>query len=48
MQVATEKDTFHYFETYGEYSESLNRGGLSTPGGRMCQWSTFGVIIISY
>ena len=39
------EDTYHYFEKYGEYSASLDRGGLNTPGDVVCQWTIFGLII---
>ena len=36
---------YHYFEKYGEYSVSLDRGGLNTPEDVVCQWIIFGFII---
>ena len=38
----SQQDTYHYFKKYGEYTETRNWGGLSTPGDNVCQWTTFG------
>ena len=44
-QESEAEDSHNYFEKYGNYSELLNRGGLSTPGDRTCQWTIFSFIM---
>ena len=43
------EDTYFYYETYGEYSQKQNRGGLTltTPPDSVCQWTIFGFIIFN-
>lgn len=31
-------ETFFYYEKFGEYFKTLNRGGLTIPGDHVCQW----------
>ena len=31
-------DTFSYFECYGTFTNSLDRGGLNIPGDSVCEW----------
>ena len=41
------EDTYSYFEKYGEYTASLDRGGLCKPGDSVCQWAIFGFIMFN-
>ena len=34
-------DTHFYFEKYGDFTDDLNRGGLTIPGDSVCQWVFF-------
>ena len=43
-----EEDTYDYFQKYDEYTESLNRGGLSTPSDNACQCTGFGTIMFEF
>ena len=38
-------DTYHYYEEYGCYLASLDRGGLKVPNDTACQWAIFCFII---
>lgn len=39
------EDSFRYFEEYGGFTSSLNRGGLVQAGDSACQWSIFSYIV---
>ena len=41
-------DTYHYSEKFGDYTATLNRGGLTTPGDKFCQWAIFCYIIFGF
>lgn len=38
-------DTLFYFESFGKYTNSLNRGGLKIPVDSVCQWVIFSFIL---
>ena len=38
-------DTYYYFEKHGDFTASLDRGRLNTPGDTVCQWTIFGYIM---
>ena len=38
-------NTSCYYEKYGEYTDSLDRGGLIGPSDNACQWAFFGFIL---
>ena len=40
-------ETKFYYETYGKYTQELNRGGLNIPPDRICQWSIFCYILFN-
>ena len=39
--------TTFYFQKYGKYTDSLDRGGLKVPTDRACQWTFFGYIMFN-
>ena len=40
--------TYTYFEKYGLYTATLDRGGLSIPNDTICQWVYFSYILFSF
>ena len=38
-------DTFYFFESYGNFVKDINRGGLTIPGDKVCQWATYYYIL---
>lgn len=40
-------DTKYYYKTYGNFIDSMNRGGLLTPFDGLVQWSLFSFIVFS-
>ena len=38
-------ETYHYYENYGEFTNSLSRGGLTVPGDTACQWAAMCFLI---
>ncbi|XP_076437845.1 uncharacterized protein LOC143277020 [Babylonia areolata] len=42
-----EGQTSFYFDKYGQYTKSLDRGGLKVPSDRACQWTIFSFIIFN-
>ena len=34
-------DTKFYVQSFGKYTDELNRGGLTLPGDNVCQWVFF-------
>ena len=41
-------DTYYYSEKFGSYADALNRGSLTTPSDRFCQWVFFCYIIFGF
>ena len=39
--------TSFYFQKFGEYLQSLDRGGLQVPSDRACQWTFFSYIVFN-
>ena len=46
-EVSLLGQTTFYFEKYGEYTDSLDRGGLNIPSDSVCQWVTFCFILFN-
>lgn len=44
-QHICDDDTFFYFEELGDFTVQLDRGGLTKPGDRVCQWVFYGYIL---
>lgn len=40
-----EEDSHVYFETYGDYTAGLDRGGLHIPNDSQCQWTIYSYMI---
>ena len=40
-----EQDTRVYYESYGSYFKTMNRGGLTNPSDKCCQWTIFCYIV---
>ena len=41
------EDTYNYFEKFGEYTSSLDRGGLKKANDSTCQWTIFSYLVFS-
>lgn len=42
------EDTGMYYQEYGNYTEALNRGGLTIPTDSVCQWAFFCYILFNF
>ena len=40
-----EDETYHYYEKYGKFTNSLSRGGLTVPGDKACQWAAMSYLM---
>ena len=41
------EETYFYYEKYGSYSHTLDRGGLKKPNDSICQWVFFSYVIFN-
>jgi hypothetical protein len=46
-EVSQLGQTTFYFEKFGQYTNSLDRGGLNIPSDRSCQWTIFSFILFN-